>query len=48
MGIGPIKMTPPVCISVFESLDEDCRAVPININKIPIITTTNPIKIIES
>jgi hypothetical protein len=40
-------MTPPVCTSVFELLDDDCSAVPMNIKKIPRITTAKPIKIIE-
>jgi hypothetical protein len=47
MGIGPIKTTPPVLISVFEDPEDDCRAVPMIINRKPIIITAKPIKIRE-
>lgn len=46
IGIGPISMTPLVWTSVLDELD-DCKADPINIIKIPIITTAKPIKTIE-
>jgi len=45
MGMGPIIMTPPVCISVFDEPEDDCKAVPMNIINIPNITTKKPAKI---
>ena len=47
MGMGPIKITPLVWTSVLEEPDDDCNAVPTNIKRMPRITTTKPIKIIE-
>lgn len=47
IGMGPIKITPPVLISVFEDPEDDCRAVPMNIKRKPTIMTAKPIKIME-
>jgi hypothetical protein len=47
MGMGPIKITPPVLISVFEDPEDDCRAVPMIIKRKPINITAKPIKIRE-
>jgi hypothetical protein len=47
MGMGPINITPLVCTSVLEELEDDCNAVPTNINRMPRITTAKPNKIIE-
>ena len=45
IGIGPIIITPPVCNSVFEELEEDWSAVPMNMRSIPSKTAAKPIMI---
>jgi len=47
IGIGPISMIPLVWTSVLEELDDDCKAVPMNMIRIPSIMIAETIKIME-